>query len=149
MLFFHCCYHIEWILVKTNHLGLSEYLINKKKKEKADACLPTLNSAAIWNVPAVDCIQKLLPSPNLILAFALLEKGLVKHRPSAPGVKPAAPGTTMMDRSDGEYRNRLALTLGMCSTLCCCVRACTRMLMCVRLLRGVCTFKEVLLKTHV
>lgn len=66
MLFFHCCYHIEWILVKTNHLGLSEYLINKKKKEKADACLPTLNSAAIWNVPAVDCIQKLLPSPNLI-----------------------------------------------------------------------------------
>lgn len=56
--------------------------------------------------------KKLLPFPNLILAFVQSEEGLGKRRPQAPGVQLRAPGKELMDRSGGECSNRLALTLG-------------------------------------
>lgn len=168
-----CCYDIVWMLVETNHLGLIEKLINRqgetKRKPMLAAFVLTLNSALIWNVPAVHCTQKkLLPFPNLILAFALSEEGLGKCRPQAPGVRLGAPGKKLMDRSGGEYSNRLALTLGpvwvwkeakhaiqcACKEFayrrCVCAGARTRqsLRMCRISERGVQTFKEVLLKKH-
>lgn len=56
--------------------------------------------------------KKVLPFPNLILAFAQSEEELGKRRPQAPGVRLRTPGRKLMDRSVGEYSNRLALTLG-------------------------------------
>ena len=57
-----CCYDIVWMLVETNHLGLIEKLINRqgetKRKPMLAAFVLTLNSALIWNVPAVHCTQK-------------------------------------------------------------------------------------------
>lgn len=57
-----CCFDIVWMLVEPNRLGLIEKLINRqgetKKKPMLAVFVPTLNSALIWNVPAVHCTQK-------------------------------------------------------------------------------------------
>lgn len=63
-----CCFDIVWLLVETNHLGLIEKLINRqgetKKKPMLAAFVLTLNSALIWNVPAVHCTQKTAAFPK-------------------------------------------------------------------------------------
>lgn len=63
-----CCFDIVWMLVKTNHLGLIEKLINRqgetKRKPMHAAFVCILNSALIWNVPAVHCAQKTAAFPK-------------------------------------------------------------------------------------
>lgn len=63
-----CCYDIVFMLVETNHLGLIEKLINRqgetKRKPVLAAFVLTLNSALIWNVPAVHCTQKMCFPPQ-------------------------------------------------------------------------------------
>lgn len=99
-----CCYDIVRMLVDTNPLGLIESSSIDRDRQKRRLPMPfafvfILNSAVIWNVPAVYCIQKLLPFPIPILAFAPSEEELWKWRPQTVGGQLEAPGRNVKDRN--------------------------------------------------
>lgn len=86
--------------VKTNQLGPIEKLINRQgwtnRKTVLAAFVLALDSAVIWNVPAVHCTQKTAAFPKPDPGIALSG-----NEAQAPGVLLKAPGKKLMDRSGG------------------------------------------------
>lgn len=105
VILFQCCFDIVWMLVETNCLGcLIEKLINRqgetKRKPTLAVFLLTLNSAPIWNVPAVNCTQK-------TAAFPIPGPGICAERRGTGEVQ--APGPWGMtggpwEEADGQER---------------------------------------------
>lgn len=103
------CNDPRWMVVETNQLGLIEKLINRHGQTKSQPLLAAfvliLNSAVIWNVPAVHCTQNIAAFPKPTFGICSKWRGAGEARLRAFWGDLGAPwGGTL----DGQKRRSIA-----------------------------------------